>query len=383
MFDENLVMIPGPTPVHPRILNALSKPTVSHLDPDFINDFKKALENFTKIIKNPKAQPFLLAGSGTLAMEMAVVNTLRSKDNLLIISHGYFGKRFGELATRFEVEVEELTCPWGQFIEPDELKQHLEKDKVDGVTVTHVDTSTGVKSPVQDYAPIIKGSNAIFILDGVCSTGGIYEDMDEWGVDILLTAPQKALGVPPGLSVLAVSEKALTRRDMFEPPAYYADFKKWLPIMKDPTNYYSTPAVNEICAFKEATEIILEEGLDSRFRRHAKLSKAFRAGFLKMGFSPFTHKDCLAETLSVLSYPSGIDDQAFRRGMYERGIAVAGGLGQTKGKVFRLGHMGNITHGELVRTLEAASETLKELGHPVDQNKVIKTALAACTEKVS
>lgn len=381
MFDKKLVMIPGPTPVHSRILNVLSEPTASHVDPDFVMDFKKALENFLKVIRGEKAQAFLVAGGGTLAMEMAVVNTLEPADKLLVISHGYFGKRFVELASRFEIEVEELTCPWGQYIEPEKLTQHLEENKVDAVTVTHVDTSTGVKAPARDYAPIIKESGALFILDGVCATGGCEEDMDGWGIDILLTAPQKAFGVPPGLAVLAASERALAKREKFEPQAYYADFKMWLPIMEDPSSYYSTPAVNEIRAFKEATEIILEEGLDSRFRRHKELSKAFRRGFSELGFSTFTQEKCLAETLSILSYSKGVDDQAFRQGMYKRGVVVAGGLGQTSGNVFRLGHMGNIGHSELVRTLKAASDTLRELGHPVDRNQAVRNALALSTEE--
>ena len=187
--------------------------------------------------------------------------------------------------------------------------------------------------------------------------------MDAWGIDVVLTAAQKCLGTPPGLSILVLSELAMEkRRSLTAVPAYYSDLLRWLPVMHDPSKYFSTPGVNEVRAFAEATRIILEEGIEERFERHSLFAEAIRAGLAALGFTFFTDPRFTASTLSVVRYPEGVDDKAFRSSLYENGVVVAGGLAQTLGKVFRMGHMGNLTSAQVKFAIEAVEKTLEGLG---------------------
>jgi alanine-glyoxylate transaminase/serine-glyoxylate transaminase/serine-pyruvate transaminase len=199
--------------------------------------------------------------------------------------------------------------------------------------------------------------------------------MDDWGIDIVLTAAQKCFGAPPGLAIDVFSERAMAkRRRLPSVPAYYADILRWLSIMKEPMKYFSTPCVNEMRAFAEATRIMLEEGMEARFTRHALYAEAIRAGLEAFGFSFFTRRDCWADTLSVVVYPEGVDDKAFRSAYYENGCVVAGGLAETAGKVFRMGHMGNLTADEILFALDAMERTLVAIGREVDKGAALRAA---------
>jgi aspartate aminotransferase-like enzyme len=197
--------------------------------------------------------------------------------------------------------------------------------------------------------------------------------MDSWGIDVVLTAAQKCFGVPPGLAVLVFSEKAMgKRRDLGTISAYYADILRWLPIMKDPSKYFSTPCVNEIRAFYEGTNIILEEGLANRFLRHRKTAAALRNALQTLGFSIYTKDTFLADTLSVVLYPNGIEDSSFRSTYLNNGIIVAGGLGPLAGKVFRRGHMGNLSQNQAEFAVSALETTLETLNHPFEPGGGVK-----------
>lgn len=377
MIDETLTMIPGPTPVHPRILTALARPTVSHVAPAFVRTFALALQDFRDLCQSAAGRPFVVAGSGTLAMEMALVNVVAPGQTVLVISHGYFGDRYADLAAAFGIKCDVLRSEWGHAVPPAELAKKLASGSYAAVTITHVDTSTGTASPVEAYCDLLKGRNELVILDGVCATGGIDEPFDRWGVDVLLTAAQKAIGAPPGLALCLFSERALQRRRALPSvPAYYADVLRWLPVMEDPTKYYSTPCVNEIVALAEALRIVHEEGLPARFARHARTARAIRMGLGALGLRIFTAPDCRADTLSVVLLPTGVDDAAFRKGTAARGVVVAGCLGPLAGKAFRLGHMGNIGTAEVVATLEAIEESLRALGLDVAPGAAVAAAAA-------
>ncbi|MGQ9673387.1 MAG: pyridoxal-phosphate-dependent aminotransferase family protein [Candidatus Aminicenantales bacterium] len=381
MEREKLLLIPGPSPVHPRIIHSLALPTVSHVGREMVEELTKAQANLKKIVYCEKGEAFLIAGAGTLAMEMALLNTVGPKDRVLILSQGYFGQRMAEICQIFGLGNEVLASPWGRAVLPEELAQKLDRNKFQVVVVTHVDTATGACAPVQDYAEVLRGRGLLFILDGVCATGGIEERMDDWSIDVLLTASQKCFGVPPGLAVLVVSERALEKRKTLPPiPAYYSDWLRWLPIMKDPTKYFSTPCVNEIRAFYESTRMVLEEGLEQRFLRHHRYAQAIRAGLEELGFRLFTDPAFLADTLSVVEYPQGIEDRAFRVRYYENGVVVAGGLAETAGRVFRMGHMGNISSAQIYFALDALEKTLAELGFKFERGASRRAALAILGE---
>jgi alanine-glyoxylate transaminase/serine-glyoxylate transaminase/serine-pyruvate transaminase len=360
---ERLLLIPGPSPVHPRIIHSLAQPTVSHVGPEMVEETSKALENLKKIVFCEKGQAFVVAGAGTLAMEMAVLNTLAADEKALILSQGYFGKRMAEICRSFRLAHDLLESPWGRSVLPQELEKKLAESDYRVVLATHVDTATGACAPIREYAEVLKKRRPLFIVDGVCATGGIEERMDDWGIDVVLTAAQKCFGVPPGLAILVFSERAMEKRKRMEGiPAYYSDILRWLPIMNDPSRYFSTPCVNEVRAFYESTLIILEEGLEQRFERHSRTARAIRSGLAALGFTFFTEKEFLADTLSVVNYPPGVDDKRFRGRYYENGVVVAGGLGETAGKVFRMGHMGNLSSSQVDFALDALEHTLKTTG---------------------
>ena len=375
MSIKPLTMIPGPTPVQPRILDALAKPTVSHLAPDFVAAFREALVDFRALGQCAAGQPFIVAGGGTLSMEIALVNVVSPGESVLVISQGYFGDRFVDLAGAFGIHADVLRSEWGHAVPPEEVERALKAKKYAAVTITHVDTSTGTCAPVAAYCDLLRGRDEMVILDGVCATGGIDEPCDAWGVDVLLSAPQKAIGAPPGVALCLFAPRAMERRRAKKTvPAYYADVMRWLPIMEDPGRYYSTPCVNEIFALAEALKMVHEEGLKARFERHARTARAFRAGLDAVGFTIFTAADCRAATLSVVAYPEGVPDAPFRKEMSARGVVVAGGLGPIAGKAFRLGHMGNIGRAELVTTLEAVEGSLAALGVKVEPGKAVGAA---------
>jgi len=363
MSQEKLLLIPGPSPVVPRILDVLAKPTVSHVGPELVRDLKEACENLKKIVFCENGEPFIISGAGPLSMEMAILNTAGPGDRVLVLSQGYFGQRMADICRAFGLEHDVLECEWGKSVTPGELEQRLRAKNYNVVVCTHVDTATGACAPVEEYSQVLDKTGALFIVDGVCATGGVPERMDAWGIDVVLTAAQKCLGTPPGLSILVLSEQAMEkRRSLAAVPAYYSDLLRWLPIMHDPSKYFSTPGVNEVRAFAEATRIILEEGVEERFERHDLHAEAIRAGLAALSFGFFTDPDYLAATLSVVRYPDGVDDKAFRAGLYENGVVVAGGLAQTLGQVFRMGHMGNLSSAQVKFAIGAVEKTLQGCG---------------------
>lgn len=377
MPNKEMLLIPGPTPVVDEIYQALSRETYAHTDPRFVKIFKHSLD-LTQRLFNTDGQVFVVAGSGTIAMEMAIVNTVAPGEKLLVISHGYFGDRFIPLAKAFGIDVEVLQAEWGHHIEIAEVEKKLAETSYKAVTVTHVDTSTGVMSNIGELVPVVKKSGALFILDGVCATAAIEEDMQkEYGhsdykIDVVLTGSQKAIGVPPGLAIMAFGPKAMKAREAMENvPAFYADIMRWLPIMQDPGKYYATPAVNMIYAYEKGMEILMEEGLPKRFKRHAALGKAVRAGLAEYGMNPLASEEVAAPTLSCILYPEGVNDVEFRSKLAAKGMVIAGALASLAGKAFRIGHMGNVTEEMFVKAMELVGETLNEMGIKADAAKAV------------
>jgi len=376
MPKKKLLLIPGPSPVHERILAALAKPTVAHTSSEMQAELRGGCENLKRIVFCSEGEAFVVAGAGTLSMEMALLNAAAAgKDRVLVLSQGYFGERMGHILRTFGINHEVMEAEWGRAVLPEELDARLKKDNYDIIVSTHVDTATGACAPIEEYARAAKSSGVLFIVDGVCATGGIPEKMDDWGIDVVLTAAQKCFGAPPGLAVCVFSERAMAkRRELGSIPAYYSDILRWLPIMKDPAKYFSTPCVNEIRSFFEATRIILEEGLESRFERHDLFARSIRAGLEALGFGFFTEPTFYASTMSVPTYPAGVEDHAFRTTLYENGVVVAGGLAQTGGKVFRMGHMGNLTRDEILFAFESIERTLNSLRYRFEPGSSLKAA---------
>lgn len=379
MKNQELLLVPGPTPVVDEIYEALSKETRGHTDPRFVEVFKNALQQ-TKDLLKTDGEVFIVAGSGTLAMEMAIVNTVGRGEKLLVISHGYFGDRFLPLSKAFGIDVDVLQAEWGKQVDLSLVEQKLAEAQYKAVTITHADTSTGVVSDLEQLVPLIKQAGALVILDGVVATAALDENMNKsYGhsdnkIDVVLTGSQKAIGIPPGLAIIAFNQTALeARNDLGVIPAYYSDIQNWVPIMKDPSKYFATPPVNMIYAYKEALKIVLEEGIIQREKRHVAYGRAVRAALKTYGMTPLASEEVAAPTLSCLLYPEGVDDVSFRTNLSKRGIIVAGALAHLAGKAFRIGHMGNTTARMLEQAVREIGEVLQELGKPVNIDDAINT----------
>ncbi len=366
MKNKRLVMIPGPTPVVRSIQDQMGRETVAFGDPDFVKDYRELIGDL-KDLWETQGEVFVVAGTGTLAMEMAISNTTKRGDRVLVVSHGYFGDRFVGLCENKGLEVEVLKSEWGQIVPVAAIEQKLKEKTYQAVTVTHVDTSTGVAAPIEAIGRMMKQfEETVYIVDGVCATGAEPEKVDAMGIDVLFTGSQKAFGVSPGIALLWAGPKALKRREALGTiPEFYVDFEKWLPIMQDPSKYFATPAVNLVWAMKESVRIMKEEGLENRYARHLKVARAMQQALEGLGFKVLADPGHRAVTLSNLVYPEGIDDGLFRSTLAEEGIIVAGGLAAYAGKMFRLGHMGNIDMHDLVSVLATIERSLHRVGYPV------------------
>lgn len=359
-----LVMIPGPTPVAEPIRQAMSIQTYGHTYSGFVSLYKECLTGLKQIFQADHI--IVTGGAGTLAMEMGLLNTVRSGEDILVVSHGVFGDRFGLIAKALGINAEVLTCPAGQLVPLDLIEEKLQAKNYKAITVTHVDTSTGAMAGIREIGQLAHKFNTLYIVDGVCASAAVPETMRDFGIDVIVTTCQKAFGTPPGLTMVALSERALQRREELENvPGYYSDWKNWLPIMENPALYFSTPPVNLIAALQEAVKIVLAEGLEERYSRHNRIADSIRAGLTVIGLELATAQVALAPTLSVVKYPEGVEDTAFRANMEQYDVFVAGGIGALKGKGFRIGHMGNICINEIVLTLYAIERSLCASGFPV------------------
>lgn len=368
--NKKMTMIPGPTPVVRSIQNEMGREVTAFGDPEFIRDFKGLIEDL-KTLVNTQGEVFVVAGTGTMAMEMAVANVTKRGEEVLLVSHGFFGDRFIDLCERKGLHVDVLSAPWGQIVPVEEIEAKLKERTYAALLVTHVDTSTGVCAPVEEIGEMMKHyPSTLLIVDGVCATAGEPEDMEEMGIDVLLTGTQKAFGVSPGLAMVWASQKALEKRKTLGTiPEYYIDFEKWLPIMENPAKYFATPAIHLVWALKESVRLIMEEGVENRYLRHRRVAKATQKALESLGFKILADKKHRAVTLSNLLYPEGLDDAAFRSAMADEGILVAGGLGAYAGKMFRLGHMGNIDTHDSVAVIAAIERVLYRLGYHSELGK--------------
>ncbi|MDN4494702.1 pyridoxal-phosphate-dependent aminotransferase family protein [Ureibacillus aquaedulcis] len=385
MKNKELLLVPGPTPVVDEIYESLACETRGHTDPRFAAIFKASIKQ-TKQLLQTDGEVFIVAGSGTLAMEMAIVNTVGRGERILVISHGYFGDRFTPLAAAFGIEVDVLQAEWGKQVDPVLVQEKLAVNHYKAVTITHADTSTGVVSDLDVLIPIIKQAGVLVILDGVVATAALDESMSktyghpDYKIDVVLTGSQKAIGIPPGLAIVAFNKSALEAREALGTiSAYYCDIKNWLPIMQDPSRYFATPPVNLIYAYSTALNIVLEEGIEQREKRHIAFGRGVRSALRTFGMKSLAAEEVAAPTLSCMLYPEGVDDHSFRTLLSHRGVIVAGALAHLAGSAFRIGHMGNTTAEMLESAIRHIGEVLQDLGVTVNT----EDALAAFREELA
>lgn len=382
MINKKMVMIPGPTPVVKSIQEQMGREVQAFGDPRFIADYKILIDELSAIL-NCSGQAFPLAGTGTLGMEMAVANVTKAGDHVLLVSHGFFGDRFIDICERKGLQLDVLSAEWGQIVPIVDIEAQLAQKEYTAIIVTHVDTATGVCAPIADIGTMLqKYPKTIYIVDGVAATAGEFTDFDAMNIDILFTGSQKAFGVSPGMFILWASKKALAKRKSLGAtiPEYFIDFEKWLPIMESPAKYFATPPINLVWALLEAVRIIKAEGIRERYERHLKNACAMQAALTALGFKVLADEQYRAVTLSNLVYPQGLDDLDFRNTVYEEGMIIAGGLGPYAGKMFRLGHMGNIDINDEVAALGILERALIKCGIQVAPGQGISAYLTAISK---
>lgn len=371
MKSRKLLMIPGPIEFTPEVLRAMGMATTSHVAPDFIEVFGQALEWLREVFLCPNGQPFVVAGSGTLAMDMPAANLIEAGDKALVVNTGYFSDRFAAVLERYGAYVTQVRpVAVGDAPPLEAVEAALKGNTYKLMTVTHVDTSTGVGTDVKGLAALGRQYGVLVVVDGVCSVAGEEMRQEEWGIDLALTASQKAIGVPPGLALVVAGPRAMEafRRRKTLVGNYYADWNEWLSIMEAyearRPGYFGTPAVNLIWALHVSLSQILEEGMDARFARHRRLSEAFKAAISALGMQQVpVRPEVAASTLTVPYYPQGVDSKLLGH-VKEAGVILAGGLYPTlKDRYFRIGHMGAVDGSDVLATLGAIETGLSQVGY--------------------
>jgi len=375
-------MIPGPIEFTPEVMRAMGMPTTSHVAPNFINIFGEAIELLRQVFLSPTGQPFIMAGSGTLAMDMAAANLIEEGDGVLVVNTGYFSDRFARIAERYGARVAEVRASVvGDVPSVAEVEAALKSGSFKLMTLTHVDTSTAVSVDVKKLAKIARAYGVLTAVDGVCSVGGEELRQDEWEVDIALTASQKAIGVPPGLALLVAGPRAIDAFKRRKSPVrnFYADWNEWLPIMKAyeerKPSYFGTPAVNLVWALNVSLKQILEEGMEKRVERHRVISRAFKEAMTSLDLKqvPLSNEKS-ATTLSGVYYPDGTDSSLLKL-IGEAGVIVAGGLHpQIKDRYFRVGHMGGVNNSDILATIGAIETALSRSGCKFEKGKGLQAA---------
>ena len=371
-----LLMIPGPIEVSPAVRERFGTAPPGHLAPGLIEAFGAALEMMREVwMADRSARPLVVAGGGTLGMELAAANLVEPGARVLVVNTGYFSDRIAEMLRRQGAAVSELRAEVGDAPTTEQVAEALDEGGFKALFATHVDTSTGVLLDAAPLARLAREREVLSIFDGVCATAAERFEMSEWGADCYLTASQKAIGLPPGLALSVLSERALAARASRRAiaPPMYLDWEAWLPIMEASEErrpaYFSTPATNLILALEVGLREILDDGMEARLARHRQAARAMRAGWRALGLEPLPVREELsAHTLSALRYPEGIDASLVGR-IAGHGVIVAGGLHPAlRDRYFRVGHMGYAVGRPemLLRTIRAVGAALADSGAHVD-----------------
>jgi aspartate aminotransferase-like enzyme len=367
------LMAPGPTPVPSQVLLAMARPMIHHRTPEYEALFAEVKEGLKRLFRTQQ-DVITLACSGTGVMEAAVANTLCAGDLVAVVTAGKFGERWVELARAYGLRVIELAAPFGHTVAPERVAETLRAQPgVKAVLAQHSESSTGVLHDVRAYAAVTRGTEAILVVDAVSSLGIANLEMDAWGIDAVVAGSQKGLMLPPGLGFCALSEKAWALAARSTLPKYYLDLTAERAFGRRNEAHF-TPAVGLMVGLREVLRMLEEEGLAQTFLRHDRLARATRAGCEAVGLELFA-KATPSPALTAAVAPPGIDSEAIVAA-YARShdITIAGGQGEMKGQIFRLGHMGYAAEFDVIAALAALEQVLAGLGVPVDLGAAVRAA---------
>ncbi len=361
-ITETLLMGPGPSCIHPDVYKAIAQYTVGHLDPRFIAIMDRTKERLQKVIGTTNKLTIPISGTGSSGMETCLVNLLEKDEKILILINGVFGMRMKDLATRLGAQVDTLEFAWGTPVKPDQVKQKLSENHYDMVAIVHAETSTGVCNPVEEVGKLVADSGALYFVDTVTSLGGMRVTMDEWKIDALFSGTQKCLSCPPGLAPLSFSPKALEKmQNRSTPiPSWYFDLtlitKYWEGAKRV---YHHTAPVNMIYALDAALGVILDEGLEKVYARHAKTHEFLVQGLSSLGLPMLVEEPYRLPMLNAVKVPEGVDEAEVRsRLLKEFDIEIGAGLGPLAGKIWRIGLMG---HTACEASVERLTKALQKI----------------------
>ncbi|MDW0127066.1 MAG: alanine--glyoxylate aminotransferase family protein [Nitrososphaeraceae archaeon] len=363
---EYLVMLPGPTNVPNRVINAMLTPMINHRSDDFRKLYKDII-NKTQTVFETENDVVVLTTSGTGAVETSVINLIKKDDVVIIPVNGEFSTRLADLIENYGGKTIRINSPYGQNPPIEKIEEAFEKNSnIKALYVVYNETSTGTTlRNLSKLGDICKAHGAYFVVDAVSILGGDELPVDKWNVDICFTATQKALAAPPGIAPISISKEA--KKYMIEnpPPSQYLNLKRYFKYYNDSFETPFTPALSLFYAYQEALNIIIEEGMENRINRHRKCANAFYSGLEALGFTPFADADSRSNVVIAVNYLPGIDDKKFRELISTKfKVLLAGGFGELKGKVFRVGCMGEVSSYHVMRTLSAISSSMSILGVP-------------------
>jgi aspartate aminotransferase-like enzyme len=361
---EYLVMLPGPTNVPNKVMNAMLEPIINHRSNDFRILYKAIIEKTQKVYQT-NGDIILLTTSGTGVVEASVINLIRKDDKVIIPVNGEFGMRLADLIENWGGKVIRIKSPFGENPPFEKIEEAFDQNKdVKAIYTVYNETSTGTTLRYMDkIGELCSRNGAFFVADAVSILGGDELPVDKWNIDICVTASQKALAAPPGISPISISSKAKKYMQSNPPPTLYLNLKRYFKYYEENFETPFTPALPLFYAFDEALNMIIEEGMENRIKRHKTCAEAFYAGLDAMGLTAFAKPDARSNVVISVNYLPGMDDKKFRTLLSEQfKVLIAGGFGELKGKVFRIGSMGEVNKYHVMRTLSSIASSINMLG---------------------
>ena len=379
MARKRHLLTPGPTPVPPEVLAAISQPIVHHRSPDFRPIYERCLVRLRDVFRTER-EVLLFGSAGTGTMESALANLCSPGERVLVVSAGHFGERWRGIASAYGADVETLPYAWGEIPAADDVASRL--DELGGakaVFLTHSETSTGVVCDLQAIAASVNERGALSVVDAVSSLGAVPVETDAWGLDVVVTGSQKALMTPPGLAMVSVSEPAWGARGAS--PRFYFDWERTRKAQASLDAPF-TPPVSLVAGLDVALGLLLDAGLEAVFDRHVRLGRACREGAKAMGLELFSPDEDSSAVVTAIRAPEGIDATELVLGLRDRfGITIANGQGNLKGKIFRIGHIGYFDVFDITTALAAVELVLADLGAELDRGVGVTKALEAYDER--
>ncbi|RFT16075.1 MAG: Serine--glyoxylate aminotransferase [Candidatus Saccharicenans subterraneus] len=361
MIKKYYLLSPGPTPVPESVLSVAAEPIIHHRTPEFSKIFMEVTEGL-KYVFGTKEDVYILAASGTGAMETAVINTLSPGDKVITINGGKFGERWGNICRAFGLDTKEIVLPWGEDFSPEQLAEEIKKNPgVKAVFTTLSETSTGAIFDIKGFGEVVAATEAILVVDGISGLGATACYMDDWKIDVLVTGSQKSFMIPPGLAYLAFSPKAWKLVETSKLPKFYFDIKKYRKNLEKQTTPW-TPAVSLIIQQKKALDIIRNMGLDNLLRHHQILGEATRAAVKAIGLELLAKKP--GNILTAVKTPAGVDGNKLVKTMQSKYMAyISNAQEPHKGEFFRIAHLGYMGGFDIITALSALEMTLLDLGY--------------------